>query len=630
MLDKRLTNLLRLLTQGEFQTAEQLAGEMNLSTKTLRNLVKELDENLEKNGAHIIVKRGEGFKLAVTDLEAFQTLFISPSKTIPSGSDERVNFIIEQFLKNNDYIKMDDICDAVFVSRKTLAADMKKAEKFFHEFDLKIKRKPHYGMQLSGDEFKIRRCLVRYQEIKRGAVSEIETDINEYESQIADCILDILEKEEYHISDVGLHSLIMHMDVAVHRIRTNQYISIKKEDYSQFIGQREYILAKKCAEAIGRKLGVVFTEEEIGYLAIHFAGKESNQNFIISSDIQDAVTEMLQEVYEVFQLDLRKDLDLVMLLGRHLVPLVIRMKYGMRLKNPLLKEVKERYSLAYTIASQASAVLERRYHTVVDSNEISYLAMAFALSLERSKVQKEKKRVLFVCASGTGTAQLMAYKIQEIFGEYISEILICDQLSITKQDFNNIDYVFTTVPIAEKIPIPICEVKGFLEGMDTMKIQQFLHSSQEQKVIDYYPEELFFTGIYAENKEEILQEIIRRVREKRTLPKGFYKSVLKREELARTCMGNYVAMPHPCIAMTEDTFVSVTILDKAIQWDESQMVQVIFLVSVSKKKNKKIQNFYSATAKLLLNGSSIETLIQEKSYPTLVSLLELSEIGKVQ
>ncbi len=625
MLGERLTNLLSLLTQDEFRTADTLAGKMNLSTKTLRNLIKELNESLEHNGARIISRRGAGFMLEVTDLKSFQALFLEQQKNIPSDSAERVRFLIEQFLKSSDYMKVENICDAVFVSRKTLAADVKKAEEFFGEFDLKIERKPHYGMRLVGDEFQMRHCLVRYLQTKSDKASEYERMIAPEEQLIADCLLETLEQEEYHISDVGLNSLVLHINVSIHRIRAGQYISIEAEEYLKFIQEEEYQLTRKCVERIGERLDVVFPKEEIQYLSIHFAGKESHQNLVISSDIQEAVEEMLQEIYEVFQIDLRDDLELVMSLGRHLVPLVIRMKYNMRLSNPLLLEVKKRYSLAYTMAVQACAVLERRYHSILDSNEVSYIALVLALSLERHRKQIDRKKVLFVCASGAGTARLMAYKMQESFRNYIKEITVCDHLSLGRQDFSSIDYVFTTVPIREKIPVPICEVRQFLDGHGTSHIRHFLYSDHEMEVEKYYPEELFFSNLQADTKEEVLREMVHRIQNRRNLPKGFLAAVLKREKLARTCMGNQVAMPHPCRAMTEDTFVSVAVLEKPVCWDEEQMVQVIFLVSVSKQKNKKIQNFYSATARLLLDSESMEMLIRTPDYQTLTELLHRAE-----
>lgn len=619
MLGERLTNLLSLLSQDEFQTAEKLAEKMNVSPRTLRNLLRELEENIRKNGARILSKRGEGVLLEVTDLEAFGRLFTAKTARIPADSPERVNYIIEQFLKNSGYIKMEEISDAVFVSRKTLAADVKKAEEFFEEFHLKIERKPHYGMRLTGDELSMRLCMARYLERKNGKRRNFQAD--EEKQIIADCVLEALDKEDYRISDVGLDSLILHIGVSIRRIRENQYISLKEEQYRQLIGEEEYRLVRKCAAGIEKRLNILFPEEEIRYISIHLAGKESNRNLIISGEVQAVTDEILAEINDVFHIDFRADLELVMSLGVHLAPLLIRMKYGMRLRNPLLSEVKRRYSLAYTMALQGCAVLERRYQCILDANEISYIALVFALALERQKHSIEKKRVLFVCASGAATARLMAYNMQESFGDYIGEIIVCDQFGLGGQDFSQIDYLFTTVPIREEVPVPIYEVKRLMAREDVSHIRQILREDGEPELMSFYPRELFFTEVEGATKREVLENICRRIADKRRLPKGFFEAVMKREELARTCMGNHVAMPHPCKVMTDDTFVSVSILRQPVKWDENQLVEAVFLVSVSRQKNKKIQHFYSTTARLLLSAESIDRLVKGKTYETLETLL---------
>ncbi|MCI8556408.1 MAG: transcription antiterminator [Lachnospiraceae bacterium] len=355
MLGERLTNLLSLLAQDEFKSLEELASKMNLSSKTLSKLLKELDEKLRSNGAQILSKRGVGYMLEVTEPNTFQAMFLSAEQRQkpPTDASQRVQFIIEQFLKSSDYIKIEEICDAVFVSRKTLAADMKKAEEFFEEFHLSMERKPHYGMRLRGEEFQMRQCITRYQQIKNEKTPGSRLAITPDERQIAELLLEMLEDEEYRISDVGLNSLVLHIAVSIKRVREGQYVSIPEEEVEDLIQEEDYRLAENCARRISRSMDIQFPKEELRYLAIHFAGKESGRNLVINSDIQRAVKEMLQEIYEVFQFDVRDDLELIMALGRHLVPLVIRMKYGMRLTNPLLQEVKKRYSLAYAMAVQS-------------------------------------------------------------------------------------------------------------------------------------------------------------------------------------------------------------------------------------------------------------------------------------
>ena len=97
-----------------------------------------------------------------------------------------------------------------------------------------------------------------------------------------------------------------------------------------------------------------------------------------------------------------------------------------------------------------------------------------------------------------------------------------------------------------------------------------------------------------------------------------------REVLAKTAFGNFVAMPHPIEVMGDCPFVCVAVLDKPILWTEDapdSLIQVIFLVSVANYEHFDVQRFYQVTAKLLLDGESMQELIQYQSYDTLKNLL---------
>ena len=425
MLGERLTTLLSLISQDEYKTVDEFAQKMSLSTKTMRGLLQELNEQLQTHGAEILHERGKGYRLKVQDLDKFQTIFLKADSNIPQDSRGRVRFLIEYFLKDDCYTKVETLCEKLYVSRKTLTFDLRQAEDFFNRFQLTLERKPHYGMRLVGDEFHKRQCLSEYLQERNPGMEHTALEENAQEYELAQMLVELLEQENYHITDVGLNSLVVHVAVAIQRIRSGQYIQMTEEENQKWSAGESYELAQKCAKCITELAGVPYPEQEVRYLAIHLASKQTSQNFVIDSDVQDAVTEMLEEIYQIFQMDFRDDLELILSLSTHLVPLIIRIKYGMRLKNPLLREIRQRYSLAYTIAVQASAVLERRYRCILDSNEVAYLALTIQLSLERKRSHIEKKNVLLVCASGAGTARLMAYKMQKQFGDRIDQITIC-------------------------------------------------------------------------------------------------------------------------------------------------------------------------------------------------------------
>jgi lichenan operon transcriptional antiterminator len=412
------------------------------------------------------------------------------------------------------------------------------------------------------------------------------------------------------------------------RIKANYYIPVGNNEMSELVGDIELKLAKDCTRLISKRFDVEFPKSEIEYIAVHLAGKkmlelikDGKGNIVIDQEINDVVKEMLQVVYDSFKFDFRNDLELMMLLGQHLVPLKVRVKFDMTMKNPLLKDIKERFSLPYVMATQACTVITERYGKILSDDEIGYIALTFALALERQRTNVEKKNILLVCSSGKGSAQLLAYKLQEAFQEYINEIEICDVRSVGKVDFKNINYVFTTVPISAKVPVPIQEVKYFLESKDIKAMEKLFQSDKVNSVTNYYDKSLFILDIDLQNKKEILKYMCNHIKKFKDIPDNFYDAILKRERLAKTEFGNLVAMPHPNIALTDETFVCIGILKSPIKWDEI-MVQVVFLVSIEDKRNKNLQSFYRITSKLLSNKNYINELIKKKDFQVLQDLLE--------
>lgn len=54
MLGERLTTLLSLISQDEYKTVDEFAQKMSLSTKTVRGLLQELNEQLQTHGAEVL------------------------------------------------------------------------------------------------------------------------------------------------------------------------------------------------------------------------------------------------------------------------------------------------------------------------------------------------------------------------------------------------------------------------------------------------------------------------------------------------------------------------------------------------------------------------------------------------
>lgn len=75
MLHGRLRDILRLLMAAEAPvTSSFFAAQLNVTTRTVRNDIKELQGVLSYHGAFVQSVRGSGYKLRIDDEQVFRTL----------------------------------------------------------------------------------------------------------------------------------------------------------------------------------------------------------------------------------------------------------------------------------------------------------------------------------------------------------------------------------------------------------------------------------------------------------------------------------------------------------------------------------------------------------------------------
>ena len=631
MIDRRQQLLFSKLTGNEYITAAELAKQMGLSEKTVRTRVKELEKELLPCGARIISKQGHGYRISITDPLLYQELIKSLSadgNALPTSSQERILYLLSCLLNSGDYVKLDDLSSFLFVSRNVLTGDLKKAEDMLLKYGVRLVRKPHYGIRAEGTEFDKRLCISNYlmkpdlilQGHRRRSTDEMRS--------IGDTLLTCIREHNIKLSEVLFQNLIIHIYIAAKRIKAGLYMTAKEADFFQIsLGEKEMVIAQDLAKGLEASQGIVFSEPEIKYLAIHLAGKRSigeEDGERIKPEIPRRlmvlITEMLQSVYDSFKIDFRQNQELILSLSQHMVPLDIRIRYDMGTDNPLLEETKKNYFLAYAIARQACIIINQHYHKSLSEDEVGFIALLFALALEQEKRNNGRKNVLIVCASGKGSAQLLTYRYKEEFGNYLNQVYTCNTHELDHFDLSKVDYIFTTVPLEISVPVPVISVKDFLGDREILAVKKILFMGNKSFLYEFYDRRLFFTDIRGESKEEIIGELCRRISTVRELPKGFYDAVLKREKLAQTDFGNLTAFPHPYKTLTEESFVCVGILRKPILWNTNQ-VQAVFLVSIGEEEQEQLQAFYQLTMNLLLNQRGVLRLIKEASFDTLIELL---------
>jgi len=619
-----------LLSQEEYRTALALAEGLGVSEKTVRLRLKDLSGLLMGHGAHISSKARFGYILQVDDKEKYDRYIKSESEEagyFPERENERSEYLLAYLVGRMDYIKIEELCDFLYVSRSTLSNSLKTVEVILKRYGISLERRPNYGIRISNQEFGIRR-LVCDCFIKRQGFAGV--DISHQKSELihlAGIVKELLKKYEIRLSEIAFENFVEYAYVARKRMKSGFYLRMNKENLPE-IGGKEAAFIQELISVLGDQEQVTYTTDEESCLMLYVAGKriigstlENDSNFVIREQIDRLALAMIELVKRQFGLEMQNDFEIRMTLNQHLVPFDIRIRYDIPLKNPILEDIKQKYCLAYQISYEAVGVLQKHYRKDISEAEIGYFALIFQLALEKDKIGPSSD-ILVVCSTGKGSSRLLKYKYQSEFSEYLRSIYVCDLIELEHFDFKAVDYVFSTVPITMEVPVPIVEVGTFLEEDDIPKITRTLRRGNSRGVIErYYTPERLLTKVGGKTKEDILRLLCSVIQRQEKVDENFYELVIEREFFAQMDYGNYIALPHPNHIASEETFVYVAVLKEPVIWNRLP-VQVILLVSIGRKEDKNRQIFYETTARFALDKDAVRRLIKEPGYATLMELLE--------
>ncbi|MEH6992480.1 PRD domain-containing protein [Neobacillus drentensis] len=346
MLNSRTIAILRELIAVDTPiTSEYLANVIQVTSRTIRNDIKELETFISKYGASIKSIRGAGYKLKIDDdkvfrkflLEEFQSEKLKPSM-LPNTPEERVHYLMKRLVLTENFLKLEDLADELFISKSTVQNDLKDVKKILQTYDLSFEVKPNYGLKVKGEEVKLRFCMSEY------VFNRIQTEYDLHSSQkplipidemkmIRGIILEQIKENEITLSDIGLNNLIIHIAIACKRIIDGNYVILNNEELKDVTNQKEYGVANKIVREIENRMKVDFLETEIAYVAIHLLGtrmirhlnnKDGDLRNYIDKDIYRLTMEILDSIETELTLGPIDEQELIVAIGLHLKPAISR------------------------------------------------------------------------------------------------------------------------------------------------------------------------------------------------------------------------------------------------------------------------------------------------------------------
>lgn len=634
MLDARMKKIIIELSDSEYVTASELAKILDLNEKTVRTTIGKMRDSLDEYGIEIESKTRKGYHLLIYDKEKYQA-FINNDEwlsknDIPNNSKEREEWLLDYLLKQHKFVRIDDLSEMLYVSRSTITNDIRNVEDSLKSYHITLIRRPNYGLHIQGSEFDIRNCMISQFKDNKWAQRFSDKEENELK-EISKILLNNIQNQKVVLSKSMIQEMTSCIYIAKVRYEENYKITVSKNEVVHRIYKPCIDVATNIVEELNEKFHIHLLDSEIYYIAINIAAR-SDYN-VLEGELESGVinqarkqaTQMLDCVYDMMHLDMRQNLSLLYDLISFLIPMDIRMRYGIIAKNPFAEATKKKYFFAYNVASQAVIPLKKTYFHEVPENEIAYLTSIFALFIEQEKDKKKKYNILVICATNMSTSKLLAYQYKKKFKKYIDEVYTCEMYNLDSFDFLKVDYIFTTVEINRVLPKPVLGISAFLEDEEVEKISSILKFKSSNTIADVYSEELFYDNIKGETKEEILFEICKRIPEKYGIPSDFYEGLLRREEITGTDLAKHVALPHPYETTSDISFACISVLDHPIRWTR-QDVQVVILMAVAEDEQRDLTNFLQLISEFIANESAVLQLVEEPDFTTFVNLLSQIEM----
>lgn len=602
-----------------------LADKYNISIRTIQNDIQVIRDEVEKAGAELRSISSKGHVLLIKN-QALCASF-ADHLTLDYNSNyffdvqaSRVDYLLSTLITSHDFIKSQDLADAMYISRSRISVDLALLKEVLKKYNLSLVSKPYYGLKIEGSEINKRQCIIKENLCFAHNFIQNEKDepiINE----VKNIVTQILVDSHYKISDIALQNLIIHIATAIERMRSGNYLeqqSINLKDDDVFHHVLE--ISNKIIQSCCNKYSLPYTESEVILLALNLQGKrEYDQQEYISDEINKKIYHGLQQINENYNLDLTNDLNLRISLGLHILPLLSRLKTGMLLKNIMTYTIKQKFPFAFDIASTFTYSILPEYKERLSDDEISYLALHFSVSLNQTTPVANRKDILLICSQQKSETILIQQKIKQWFNN-INEIKTVSASMVKPEIFDDYNAILTTESkIAEAYPKAML-VNYFLTDTDYQKIEMALNGFTSVKdILDKFDEDLFYYG-NVKDKYEMIDILFKKAKKKFKLSDELYDSVMLHEKIASSCFGNKLAIPHPERLITDCTFIAVGIPKEEIIWEGDTSINLVMLVSIDKNNVRAYQLWYYLSF-LISNKDMLDRITKVPTYENLISII---------
>lgn len=496
----RENKLLKLLLDNENGIfAQDLQEILQISKRTLYREISSIEKTIHPKKAQIINERKTGYRL-VGEKETLHVIKqeVQENQEVVFDNVQRQSALVSSLLLAEEEVIIESLAVDFAVSPTTIHSDLQQVEKSLAEYGLSLQRKKARGIIVEGPEDKRRQILSNI----------IHSDVNEYEffSYLAglsgpdenkqpsnfflrfitpcwfyfakQAVLEKTNRLFIEVTDNQLQQVITSLALALERIHNDHFVIKENDDVG--ISPSVKALAEQIMGEIKKQTNLDITDSEVLFFTRQLEGVnyKKPQNIFLDNfdaELSYQTRELIRLVSEQMRSDFRKDDTLFYDLLTHLSAAFKRIDNQAQLAgNPLLEKILTEYpKLTKIIESHLKQIFID--HQAFLQDELAYVVIHFAASLERNPIQKELS-ALVLCSSGIGTAKILENRMNKFIPE-IERIEIAKISQMNHIDFKEFDLILSTIYLPD-FSLPYKVISPLLLDDEIYEIKQELKGKQ--------------------------------------------------------------------------------------------------------------------------------------------------------
>lgn len=277
----------------------------------------------------------------------------------------------------------------------------------------------------------------------------------------------------------------------------------------------------------------------------------------------------------------------------HIKTMITRVRYQIMLPNPLLENIKQHYPMAWDMTLAAISSWGKYTPYTISENEIGFLVLHIGVGLERSYNigYQRQPQVLLVCDAGNAMVRM----IEAVLARKYPQIEIARTLTLRDYEARESiveDFVISTARIGEKDK-PVIMIAPFPTDYQLEQIGKLVLVDRTRPwMLDKYFDASHFCIVEGEiDQQTLFKTLCDQLHEEGFVDAAFLDSVIEREAIVSTLLGDGIALPHALGLLAKKTVVYTVLAPQGIVWGD-ETAHVIFLLAISKSEYEEAMAIY--------------------------------------